>query len=105
MRVFLLADFANLDSGHKLNIIGAFNTIWVKNFPAVHSAIYLVAKIAADVVSGKGSHHIAKHPKITSRPTFVKHSGELPPAYVRMAVEVIEELLRVEKERRGEKRK
>jgi predicted RNA binding protein YcfA (HicA-like mRNA interferase family) len=48
-----------------------------------------------EVRSGKGSHHVAKHPKIKRRPTFVKHSGELPASYVREAVEAIEELLKM----------
>ena len=51
-----------------------------------------------EVHSAKGSHYIAKHPKLNTRPTFVKHSGELPPSYVRTAVQVIEELLRLEGE-------
>ncbi len=49
LRIFLLADFANLDAGHKLNIIGAFNTIQARIFPAVHPSMYLVAKVAAEL--------------------------------------------------------
>ncbi len=48
LRIFLLADFANV-SDKKLNVIGAFNTIVSKQFPAQHPAIYLVAKIAAEL--------------------------------------------------------
>jgi hypothetical protein len=44
-----MADFANLDAGGKLNIIGAFNTIRAKRFPAVHPSMYLVAKIFAEL--------------------------------------------------------
>lgn len=49
LRIFLLSDFANVDAGHKLNIIGAFNTINAKEFPAVHPSMYLVAKVAAQL--------------------------------------------------------
>ena len=46
LRIFLLADFANISAG-KLNVIGAFNLIWAHQFPAVHPSMYLVAKLAA----------------------------------------------------------
>lgn len=49
LRIFLLADFANVDTGHKLNIIGAFNTVTAREFPATHPSIYLVAKVAAQL--------------------------------------------------------
>ncbi len=49
LRIFLVADFANLDKGHKLNIIGAFNTVSAKEFPAVHPSMHLVAKVAAEL--------------------------------------------------------
>ncbi|MDD9955516.1 MAG: hypothetical protein OXP68_04785 [Anaerolineaceae bacterium] len=48
LRIFLLADFANESAG-KLNVIGAFNTINARQFPAIHPAMYLVAKIAAEL--------------------------------------------------------
>lgn len=48
LRIFLLADFAN-ESGGKLNVIGAFNTIRAHQFPAIHPTMYLVAKIAAEL--------------------------------------------------------
>lgn len=49
LRIFLLSDFANVDKEHKLNIIGAFNTVAAKQFPAVHPSMYLVAKVAAQL--------------------------------------------------------
>ena len=49
-----------------------------------------------EVSSAKGSHHHAKHPSLKFRLTFIKHSTELPPAYIRDAVEAIEELLNIE---------
>lgn len=48
LRIFLLADFANV-SDKKLNVIGAFNTIASTSFPTQHPSMYLVAKIAADL--------------------------------------------------------
>jgi predicted RNA binding protein YcfA (HicA-like mRNA interferase family) len=55
-----------------------------------------------EVQSGKGSHHVARHPRLKARPTFVKHSGELPPEYVKQAVKLIEELLQLEGEEEDE---
>jgi predicted RNA binding protein YcfA (HicA-like mRNA interferase family) len=55
-----------------------------------------------EVRSGKGSHHVAVHPKLKPRPTVIKHSGELPPEYVKQAVELIEELLQLEGEEDNE---
>jgi hypothetical protein len=49
LRIFLVADFANLDPGGKLNVIGAFNQIWVKRFPVVHPSMYLVAKVYGEL--------------------------------------------------------
>jgi len=49
LRIFLLADFANIDAGSKLNIIGAFNMIWADKFPAVSPPMSLVARIAAEL--------------------------------------------------------
>lgn len=47
------------------------------------------------VRSGKGSHHVASHPALNRRLTFIRHSSELPPAYVKNAVAAIDELLRL----------
>ncbi len=49
LRIFLLADFANIDASNKLNIIGAFNMIGADKFPAVSPPISLVARIAAEL--------------------------------------------------------
>lgn len=46
-RIFLLADFANVDAAGKLNIIGAFNRIYVEKLPGGAPVIYLVGKVAA----------------------------------------------------------
>ena len=47
VRLFLLADFANVDAGRKLNIIGAFNQFNVEQVPYEHPLFYLVIRIAA----------------------------------------------------------
>lgn len=49
LRIFLLADFANLDAGNKLNIIGVFTAIGVQSVPAVHPSLHVVAKVAAEL--------------------------------------------------------
>ena len=46
-RIFLLADYANVDTANKLNIIGAFNRIYTDKVPAGVPAMYLVGKVAA----------------------------------------------------------
>lgn len=47
--ILLLADFANIDGGGKLNIIGVFNRIFASKFPAVHSSMYLVIRLTAEL--------------------------------------------------------
>lgn len=49
VRLLLLADLANVDSAGKLNIIGAFNRIFVPQFPAQHPIMYLVVRIVAEL--------------------------------------------------------
>jgi hypothetical protein len=46
-RIFLLADYANVDASNKLNIIGAFNRVYTEKVPTVVPAMYLVGKVAA----------------------------------------------------------
>jgi hypothetical protein len=48
-RLLLIADFANVDSLGKLNIIGAFNHIYAPQFPVQHPAMYLVVRIGAEL--------------------------------------------------------
>jgi len=43
-RLALLADFANLSADGKLNILGAFDTIYAAKFPAVHAEMKLVVR-------------------------------------------------------------
>jgi hypothetical protein len=47
-QVLLTADYASVDQATgKLNILGAFNRIFAKQFPAVHPRMALVAKLVA----------------------------------------------------------
>lgn len=43
----LLADSANLSQEGKLNVLGAFNSIYAPSFPAVHPAMVLVLQLDA----------------------------------------------------------
>lgn len=51
-----------------------------------------------EVSSAKGSHFVARHPKLKRRQTFIKHRGELPVVYVTDAIELIDELLALEED-------
>lgn len=43
----LLADSANISQEGKLNVLGAFNTIYAPSFPVVHPAMVLVLQLMA----------------------------------------------------------
>jgi hypothetical protein len=43
----LLADYANVSQEGKLNVMGVFNRIWAKKFPAVHPEMRLVFRLEA----------------------------------------------------------
>ena len=58
----------------------------------------LYEKYGFTIRSGKGSHFIASHPDIRTRASFPRH-GELPEAYVKQAVAMIEELLALKGEK------
>lgn len=45
--ILLLADFANIDPLGKLNIIGAFATIFSETFPATHPQMHIVVRLTA----------------------------------------------------------
>ena len=47
--LLLVADFANIDSGGKLNVIGVFNRISARTFPTVHPVMYLVVRLVAEL--------------------------------------------------------
>lgn len=46
--ILLVADYANVDQGGKLNVLGAFGRIYAHQFPAVHASLHLVVKLGAD---------------------------------------------------------
>jgi hypothetical protein len=46
--ILLVADYANVDQGGKLNVLGAFGRIYASQFPAVHASMHLVIKLGAD---------------------------------------------------------
>ncbi|GIK66998.1 MAG: hypothetical protein BroJett018_47920 [Chloroflexota bacterium] len=48
IKVFLTADFANIDNSGKLNILGIFDSIFAKTFPAIHPQLYIVTKVVFD---------------------------------------------------------
>lgn len=58
----------------------------------------LYQKYGFHVESARGSHFTVWHEKLVSQATIVNHPGETPPAYVRKAVAMIDELLALEGE-------
>jgi len=44
----LLADYANVTSEGKLNIMGVFDTIWAEKFPTVHPQMQLILRLEAN---------------------------------------------------------
>jgi hypothetical protein len=47
--LFLVADYANVTGDGKLNVMGIFQVINAYNFPARHSSMHLVAKLAPEL--------------------------------------------------------
>lgn len=47
--ILLIADFANVDSSGKLNIIGAFNRIFANSFPVIIPQMTLVIRLTAEL--------------------------------------------------------
>jgi hypothetical protein len=56
IEAFLLCDAAT-DQRGKLNVLGAFDTIWTKKVPAIHPACAVVARIRFEKIED-GSHSI-----------------------------------------------
>ncbi len=54
VEVFAICDAATSDSG-KLNILGAFDTIWVRQFPAVYPHCAVAVKMRFEAIE-KGDH-------------------------------------------------
>src|SRR5690349_7201951 len=45
LEVFCACDFASAEANGKLNILGAFDTIFTRDFPATHHLMCLAAKV------------------------------------------------------------
>lgn len=50
--LFLVCDFANVDSDSKLNMLGVFHKIYSYEFPTTYERMYIVAKIIIDENDG-----------------------------------------------------
>ena len=59
--ILLVADYANVDQGGKLNVLGAFGRIYAPQFPAVHASLHLVVKLGADFEDFGKSHVLHVH--------------------------------------------
>jgi hypothetical protein len=57
IEVFSLCDAANADIG-KLNMLGAFDTFWVENVPAMHPHCAIALRVRFDSIE-QGSHRVA----------------------------------------------
>ncbi|MHC4132881.1 MAG: DUF6941 family protein [Planctomycetota bacterium] len=72
LEVFSLCDAATGDTG-KLNVLGAFDTIWASKMPAIHPQCSVVLRIRFEAIE-RGEHKISVH--------FVDEDGNsiIPPA-------------------------
>ena len=57
---FLIAEYANVSTGGKLNVMGIFNTLFAARFPARHPSLHIVAKLS----SGAAEANVSKRLKI-----------------------------------------
>jgi len=71
--MFSLCDAATADMGGKMNILGAFDTIWVAKTPAVHPQCAIALRIRFDAIE-RGDHRVVVN--------FVNSDGKhiIPPA-------------------------
>ncbi len=72
IEVFAICDAATSDNG-KLNILGSFDTIWVRQFPAVYPHCAVAVKMRFNAIE-KGDHSLVVR--------FIDEDGKniLPPA-------------------------
>jgi len=47
--IFLTADYANITNDNKLNIMGIFDRIWSRNFPAKHPSFHLIIRLGREL--------------------------------------------------------
>jgi len=57
IEVFSLCDAATVDSGGKLNILGAFDTIWAVNMPLVYPQFAIALRVRFDSIES-GEHKV-----------------------------------------------
>ena len=57
IEVFSLCDAATIDAAGKLNILGAFDTIWIGSMPAVYPACTIATRIRFENIE-RGEHRI-----------------------------------------------
>ena len=58
IEVFSLCDAATVDAGGKLNILGAFDTIWAANIPVVYPHFAVALRVRFNSIE-KGEHKVA----------------------------------------------
>jgi len=56
VEVFVLCDAAT-DSGGKLNILGAFDSLWMKDFPSVHPHCAIALRLRFSAIE-RGNHRV-----------------------------------------------
>ena len=73
IEVFSLCDAATADAGGKLNMLGAFDTIWVAKIPVVHPQCAIALRLRFDAIE-RGDHKVTVN--------FVNSDGKhiIPPA-------------------------
>ena len=58
VEVFSLCDAATVDASGKLNVLGAFDTIWAANVPVIHPQFAIVLRLRFDNIE-RGEHKVA----------------------------------------------
>lgn len=58
VQLAVLADAANVAPTEKLNIMGCFDTIFVRQFPAIHPSMVLAMRLRLDFDDGSGKKEI-----------------------------------------------
>jgi len=83
IEIFALCDAATADLG-KLNMLGAFDTIWVAKTPAVHPQCTIALRVRFEKIE-QGEHKVAVH--------FVDIDGKnvIPPAQGAITINFSEE--------------
>lgn len=87
VQLAVLADAANVAAGRKLNIMGIFDTIAERDFPAVHPSMVLAMRIRLDYGDGSKTHKLAiclmdVDNKVLMRAETPQEIGKLDPGQV-----------------------